>query len=126
MLAHFPEFMTPLPPLVGSGYYIGLCSKSALRGNPLPPPLRRRCLWMAPYLLHKIKGTSHKGPIYSSSTSFFPGNRFNSNVPTALFQSHPALLVAVLPPFLCNPCCHKHQGKKTRQKMSHNVMYACT
>ena len=45
---HFPKFMTPLPPLVGSGYYIGLCSKSALRGDPLPPPLRRRRIWMAP------------------------------------------------------------------------------
>ena len=35
MLAHFPEFMTPLPPLVGSGYYIGLCSnlKHCARGG---------------------------------------------------------------------------------------------
>ena len=46
---HFSEFMTPLPPLVGSDYLIGLCSKSALRRDPLPPPLRRRRLWMAPY-----------------------------------------------------------------------------
>ena len=41
--------MNPLPPLVGSGYYIGLCSKSALKEDPLPPPQRRRRLWMAPY-----------------------------------------------------------------------------
>ena len=29
--------MTPLPPLVGSGYYIGFCSKLALRGDPTLP-----------------------------------------------------------------------------------------
>ena len=53
--------MTPFPPLVGSGYYIGLCSKSPLKGEPLPPPMRRRRLWMAPRLSFKKISTSEIG-----------------------------------------------------------------